>query len=158
MHVDDQVVQPPHARQAGVIGSVQHGARFLQPVAGELRREKLHESLGTDPRPPPEEALVCTPAVGDMVAVIGENRRLLIFPLEQLNEMTRGRGVRLQRYKDGDMSDVRVFSAEDGLTWIDAAGRTFTVKGFSDWLGARAQAGRLPPNGFPKNNRFGFRL
>ncbi len=107
---------------------------------------------------PPEEALICTPAEGDMVAVIGENRRLLIFPLDQLNEMSRGRGVRLQKYKDGDLSDARVFRAEDGLTWIDGAGRTFTVKGFSDWLGARAQAGRMPPNGFPKNNKFGVKM
>ncbi len=102
----------------------------------------------------PDEALVCRPANGDMVAVIGENRKLLIFPREQLNEMSRGRGVRLQKYKDGGLSDAIVFNAEEGLIWKNA-GRTFTVKGFSDWLGNRAQAGRLPPNGFPKSNRFG---
>ncbi len=102
----------------------------------------------------PDEALVCRPANGDMVAVIGDNRKLLIFPREQLNEMSRGRGVRLQKYKDGGLSDAKIFIAEEGLTWKNA-GRTFTVKGFSDWLGNRAQAGRMPPNGFPKNNRFG---
>jgi topoisomerase-4 subunit A len=105
----------------------------------------------------PDEALVCTPAKGDHVAVIGENRKLLIFPAEQLNQMTRGRGVRLQKYKDGGLSDAKTFDAEDGLTWINA-GRTFTVKGFADWLGNRAQAGRMPPNGFPKSNRFGCGL
>lgn len=106
----------------------------------------------------PEEALVCTPVDGDMVAVIGENRRLLIFPLDQLNEMSRGKGVRLQKYKGSDLSDARVFKAEDGLTWTSSAGRTFTVKGFTDWIGVRAQAGRMPPSGFPKNNKFGVKL
>ena len=69
----------------------------------------------------------------------------------------RGKGVRLQRYKDGGISDARVFSIKDGLTWKDSAGRTFTVlkTELRDWLGERAEAGRLPPKGFPKNNRFG---
>ncbi len=102
----------------------------------------------------PDEALICTPVEGDHVAVIGENRKLLIFPAAQLNQMSRGRGVRLQKYKDGGLSDIKTFNAADGLTWQNA-GRTFTVRGFSDWLGNRAQAGRMPPNGFPKSNRFG---
>jgi topoisomerase-4 subunit A len=69
--------------------------------------------------------------------------------------MTRGRGVRLQRYKDGGLSDVKVFKLKDGLTWIDASGRTWTVTELKEWRGTRAQAGRLPPKGFPKTNSFG---
>ncbi len=95
-------------------------------------------------------------AEGDHVAVIGENRKLLVFPLAQTPEMARGKGVRLQRYKDGGLSDARVFALADGLTWKDSAGRTFTVAQpeLAEWMGARAEAGRLPPKGFPKNNRF----
>jgi topoisomerase-4 subunit A len=96
------------------------------------------------------------PAEGDHAAVVGENRKLLVFPLAQVPEMARGKGVRLQRYKDGGLSDARVFSLVDGLTWKDSAGRTFTVgkADLKDWIGARAEAGRLPPKGFPKNNTF----
>jgi topoisomerase-4 subunit A len=105
----------------------------------------------------PEEARVCVPANGDHVGVIGDNRKMLIFPLEEVNEMARGKGVRLQRYKDGGLSDVRVFKKSEGLTWLDPAGRTFTLP-FSElreWVGERAQAGRLAPRGFPKSNKFG---
>src|SRR5499426_3506545 len=75
----------------------------------------------------PEEARICVPADGDTVAVIGENRKMLIFPLEEVNEMARGKGVRLQRYKDGGLSDVRIFKKADGLSWLDAAGRVYTL-------------------------------
>ncbi len=107
--------------------------------------------------PAGQEACLCLPANGDFVACIGENRKLLIFKLSELSEMTRGRGVLLQRYKDGGLSDVRVFAMEEGLTWQDSSGRTWTVRqaDLADWRGARAQAGRLPPKGFPKNNKFG---
>jgi len=103
----------------------------------------------------PDEAVVCVPATGDMVAVVGDNRKLLCFALSEVNEMTRGRGVRLQRYKDGGLGDLRVFSKDDGLTWTDSAGRLYTVTDLRDWLGVRAQSGRLPPKGFPKSNSFG---
>jgi topoisomerase IV subunit A len=105
----------------------------------------------------PEEARVCVPAEGDTVAVIGENRKMLVFPLAEVNEMARGKGVYLQRYKDGALSDVRVFKKADGLTWLDPAGRTFTLpySELLEWLGERAQAGRLAPRGFPKSNKFG---
>jgi topoisomerase IV subunit A len=95
-------------------------------------------------------------AEGDHAACIGENRKLLIFPVAQIPDMTRGKGVRLQRYKDGGISDACVFSLAAGLSWRDAAGRTFRVEKseLRDWLGTRAEAGRLPPKGFPKNNRF----
>jgi topoisomerase-4 subunit A len=105
----------------------------------------------------PEEARVCVPADGDTVAVIGENRKMLVFPLSEVNEMARGKGVRLQRYKDGALSDVRVFKKDEGLTWLDPAGRTFTLpfSELQEWRGERAQAGRLAPRGFPKSNKFG---
>ena len=106
----------------------------------------------------PDEAVVCIPAEGDTLAVIGENRKLLCFPLAEVNEMSRGRGVRLQRYKEGALSDARVFSKSEGLTWLDAAGRNWRVTELRDWMGARAQAGRLPPKGFPKANSFGPRF
>jgi topoisomerase-4 subunit A len=105
----------------------------------------------------PDEARLAVPADGDWVAVVGENRKMLIFPLEEVNEMARGKGVRLQRYKDGGLSDVRVFKKADGLTWLDAAGRVYTLPmaDLAEWIGQRAQAGRLAPRGFPKSNRFG---
>ncbi len=105
----------------------------------------------------PAEACSCVPADGDQVAVIGENRKMLVFALDEVNEMTRGKGVRLQRYKDGGLSDVRVFKKSEGLTWLDPAGRNFTLPygELRDWVGERAQAGRLAPRGFPKSNKFG---
>jgi topoisomerase-4 subunit A len=104
----------------------------------------------------PDEAALLVPCVGDRVAVIGQNRKLLVFPLTQLAEMGRGKGVRLQRYKDGGISDLKTFYAADGLTWMDSSGRTYTkpMEELTDWLGDRATSGRQPPNGFPRNNRF----
>jgi topoisomerase IV subunit A len=107
---------------------------------------------------PPAEAITAVPAEGDMVAAIGENRKMLIFPLEEVNEMARGKGVILQRYKDGGLCDLRVFSKADGLSWLDPAGRTFTLttSELRDWLGQRGQSGRLAPKGFPRSNKFGW--
>jgi topoisomerase-4 subunit A len=104
----------------------------------------------------PATAALVVPAAGDHVAVIGQNRKLLVFPITQLNEMARGKGTRLQRYKDGGLSDAKTFAIADGLTWRDSAGRTFTVARpeLKEWIGNRAEAGRLPPKGFPKSNRF----
>ena len=107
-----------------------------------------------------DEAAVCTPVEGDSVAVIGANRKLLLFPLKDLPEMPRGKGVRLQRYKDGGLADAKTFTKKDGLTYLDAAKRSFTLSSaeLRDWWGARAQAGRLPPRGFPKSGKFGDRF
>ncbi|MGO3930995.1 DNA topoisomerase IV subunit A [Rhodopseudomonas pseudopalustris] len=107
----------------------------------------------------PNEARALT-VVGegsDSVAVIGENRKMLIFPMDQVPEMTRGRGVRLQKYKDGGLSDIATFVSKQGLSWRDSAGREFsaTMKDLAEWRGNRADAGRLPPKGFPKSNKFG---
>ncbi len=99
-------------------------------------------------------ARVCRPAVGDHVAAIGENRKMLVFPLSELPEMARGKGVRLQKYKDGGLSDALVFSLSEGLSWKDPAGRTRSETDLSEWQGARASAGRMAPRGFPRDNRF----
>ena len=104
----------------------------------------------------PDEARAIAVAEGELVAAIGDNRKMLVFPLEQVPEMTRGRGVRLQRYKDGGLSDVKAFKVEEGLSWTDTAGRAFslTLKELADWRGNRADAGRLAPKGFPRSNTF----
>jgi topoisomerase-4 subunit A len=104
----------------------------------------------------PDEARAIAVVEGELVAAIGENRKMLVFSLEQVPEMTRGRGVRLQRYKDGGLSDVKAFKVEEGLSWTDTAGRAFTLtlKELADWRGNRADAGRLAPKGFPRSNTF----
>ena len=106
---------------------------------------------------PGGKVALIVPADGDHAAVIGENRKLLVFPLLQVTEMARGKGVRLQKYKDGGIADAKVFALAAGLTWRDTSGRTWTVSAvdLKDWVGNRGESGRLPPKGFPKNNRFG---
>jgi topoisomerase-4 subunit A len=106
---------------------------------------------------PPDEARAMCIADSEMVATIGENRKLVLFSLDQVPEMTRGRGVRLQRYKDGGLSDIKTFKADDGLSWADSAGRAFTLsmRELADWRGNRADAGRIAPRGFPRSNKFG---
>ena len=105
----------------------------------------------------PDAACAFTVVEGEQVATIGENRKMVIFPLEQVPEMTRGSGVRLQRYKDGSLSDVKTFKAADGLTWIDGGGRTFnlSLKELAAWRGNRSDAGRVRPDRFLTNNKFG---
>ncbi|MDP2734286.1 MAG: DNA gyrase subunit A, partial [Hoeflea sp.] len=104
----------------------------------------------------PDETRLCVPVSGDHVAIIGDNRKMLIFPLKQLPEMSRGKGVRLQRYKDGGVADIRCFAMEDGLTWEDSAGRLHNRKKdeLAEWIADRAQAGRLVPKGFPRSGKF----
>ena len=128
------------------------GRGFVVP-AGELGAEKRTGKQVLNLKPG-EEAALCTPVEGDHVAVVGTNRRLLVFPLDQVPEMARGAGVILQRYKDGALSDVRVFRLAEGLSWKSGE-RVRTETNLRDWLGERAQAGRLPPNGFPRSGKFG---
>ena len=97
---------------------------------------------------------VCRRVAGDHVAVVGENRKLLVFALDELPEMSRGKGVRLQKYKDGGLSDASTFVLADGLSWKDPAGRTRTETDLTEWLAKRATAGRMAPRGFPRDNRF----
>lgn len=125
------------AEEASMIANTRKGKQVLN-VSGDV------------------EAKIFVHADGDMVAVIGQNRKLLVFPADQLPEMARGKGVRLQRYKDGGVSDVKFFKSEEGLTWTDSSGRTYTklFDELMEWRGERAQAGRQPPTGFPRNNKF----
>ncbi len=106
----------------------------------------------------PVRASLTRAVTGDHVAVVGKNRKLLVFPLSELPEMTRGKGVRLQAYKDGGLSDVLCFALEHGLSWKDPAGRTRTVDANElregQYLHKRAGAGRMAPRGFPRDNRF----
>jgi topoisomerase-4 subunit A len=97
---------------------------------------------------------VCKPVTGDSVAVVGENRKVLVFDLDELPEMARGKGVRLQRYKDGGLSDATTFVLADGLSWSDPAGRTRTETALTEWRGKRAGTGRMAPRGFPRDNKF----
>jgi topoisomerase-4 subunit A len=105
----------------------------------------------------PARLKIVAAAQGDHVAIIGENRKLLVFPLSEAPRMARGKGVRMQRYKDGGVSDAKAFAMNEGLSWTDSSSRVFNVASLElkDWLGHRAEAGRLPPRGFPKNNKFG---
>ena len=100
------------------------------------------------------KAAICRPISGDHVAVVGENRKLLVFPFSELPEMSKGKGVRLQRYKDGGMSDAITFALAAGLNWKDPAGRTRSETDLTEWLGQRASAGKMAPRGFPRDNRF----
>jgi topoisomerase-4 subunit A len=152
---DDVVsVFPYHSGRKFIVASTS-GRGFVVPEAdcvANTRKGKQLLNLKAG-----EKAAAINTVEGELVASIGENRKMVVFPIEQVPEMSRGAGVRLQRYKDGALSDVTTFKAGDGLTWIDSAGRSFTMsmKELSDWRGNRADAGRLAPKGFPKNNHFG---
>ena len=139
----------------------QEGARYLVASAAgrgfvveaaDLLAERKggKQVLNTKPG---EEALLCIQADGDHVAIVGTGRKLLVFPLDQVPVLGRGSGVILQRYKDGSLGDAKVFRLADGLTWkLGDKTRTETV--LRDWLGERAQSGRMTPNGFPKSGKF----
>ena len=133
------------------------GKGFVTPgeaILAETRKGKQVVNL----RPGAKVAVV-RPIVegGDAVAVIGENRKMVVFPLGELPELGRGQGVTLQRYRDGGLSDAIAFRFEDGLSWAlgGESGRVRTETDLSPWRAARGAAGRMPPIGFPRNNRFG---
>ncbi len=152
---EDIVSVFPYVAGEKMLVASSDGRGFIAPtdeMIGGTRKGKILLN-----RDLPAEAAIVTPAAGDHVAVIGQNRKLLVFPIDQMPEMARGKGVRLQRYRDGGISDAKVFGKSEGLSWKDSAGRTFTVamRDLREWVGNRAEAGRLPPKGFPKNNKFG---
>ena len=130
------------------------GNGFVVPedeVLGTTRKGKQVLNLKA-----PDRAVALTPVTGELAAAVGQNRRLLIFPLNQVPEMNRGRGVRLQRYKEKGLSDVATFKGADGLTWLDSAGRSFmlSLKELANWRGDRGAAGRIRPDRFLTNNKF----
>ncbi|HTT49670.1 MAG TPA: DNA gyrase subunit A, partial [Pseudolabrys sp.] len=130
------------------------GNGFVVPedeVLGTTRKGKQVLNLKSG-----DKAAALTTVEGELVAAVGENRKMVIFPIEQVPEMTRGRGVRLQRYKEKGLSDVKTFKGADGLTWIDTAGRSFTLtlKELASWRGDRGAAGKIRPDRFLTNNKF----
>jgi topoisomerase-4 subunit A len=130
------------------------GNGFIVPedeVVAQTRKGKQVLNLA-----PGERAALCRAASGDTVAALGENRRLLVFPLSELPEMSRGRGVRLQKYKDGGLSDAQIFDSAVGLRMGGPEGRMRTVADLAPYRGARAQSGSTGLWGLPKNNRFGI--
>lgn len=104
--------------------------------------------------PAKSKAVVCRALTGDKVAIIGQNRKLLIFDVAEISEMKRGQGVTLQKYKNGQMSDLKIFKGEDGLSWPQGENRTRTETDLTYWLGRRGSVGKIPPVGFPRNNKF----
>ncbi len=106
------------------------------------------------------EAAVCRSApaaIGkdDMLASVGDNKKFLVFPAAELPEMSRGKGVVLQKFHDGGLSDAKLFSKREGLTWVDRSGRVQTIDDWKSYVGKRAQAGRIAPKGFPTSRKFG---
>jgi topoisomerase IV subunit A len=130
------------------------GNGFVVPedeVLGTTRKGKQVLNLKA-----PDKAAALALVDGDQAAAVGLNRKIVVFPLNQVPEMNRGRGVRLQRYKEKGLSDVATFKGADGLTWIDSAGRSFTLslKELANWRGDRGAAGRIRPDRFLTNNKF----
>jgi topoisomerase-4 subunit A len=152
---DDLVALVPHRPGATRLVASTAGDGFLvreDDLPAQTRAGKQLLNLA-----PGAVACVFAPAEGDAVAVVGDNRKLLVFGRDELPEMTRGKGVRLQKFKDGGLSDARLFDRAAGLTWRDPAGRTRTVAGaeLEEYVAKRATAGRMAPRGFPRDNRFG---
>jgi topoisomerase-4 subunit A len=152
---DDVVALLVHDPARKLLVAARDGRGFVVAEADVLANTRKGKQVMTVDAP--EEMRLCVSVRGDMVVALGENRKMIVFPLDQVPEMARGKGVRLQKFKDGGIADLRVFAGADGLTWVDSSGRTFvrSMAELKDWIGDRAQAGRLPPNGFPRSNRFG---
>jgi topoisomerase-4 subunit A len=117
-------------------------------LVSSTRKGKIILNVGGD------KLAVCVKVDGDMTASIGTNRKLVIFKTGELPEMARGKGVKIQAFKDGKLLDVKTFAKADGLTWIDSGGRQQSADDWKDWVGKRAQSGRLAPKGFNRNGRF----
>lgn len=128
------------------------GKGFLVDSSDVIAQTKLGKQIlnvtGKD------KALICIVAKGDKVATIGENRKLLIFDLAEIPEMKRGQGVILQRFKDAKLTGVKIFNSLEGLSWQQAGGRTRVEQDITPWLAKRGGSGKIPPVGFPKDNRF----
>jgi topoisomerase-4 subunit A len=147
----DVVALLPHRPGLKLLVAASDGRGFVvaaDEAVAQTRAGKQILNLGEG-----AAARAAAPVLGDTVAAVGENRKLLLFPLSEVPEMARGRGVILQRYKDGGLSDFKVFTLGEGLTWR-RGDQTRTETDLRAWVGTRAQSGRIVPSGFPKNNRF----
>ncbi|MGE5517871.1 MAG: DNA gyrase subunit A, partial [Bacteroidota bacterium] len=141
----------PHKPGRKLLVSSDGGRGFIveeTEVVAQTKAGKMVLNLGDG-----EKATFCLPAEGDAVAIIGSNRKLLVFMAEEIPVMTRGRGVMLQKYRDGGAADIKVFPLAEGLSW-KMGERTRTETDLTPWLGKRASVGRLPPTGFPRSNKF----
>ncbi len=143
-----------HNSERKLLLSSHVGNGFLVPEAEVIANTRKGKQVMNVKAP--DEARHCIPITGDSVAIVGENRKMLVFPLTEIAELARGKGVRLQRYKDGGVADIRIFMMEQGLTWQDASGRSFTRGKLEllEWVGPRATAGRMVPKGFPRSGKF----
>jgi len=144
----------PHAPGGRLLVASSEGRGFVVEADKALASTRAGKQIMTPAKD--ARATHCLPLTGDSVAVVGENRKLLVFPLDEMPEMARGRGVILQRYRDGGMADIRLLTLEEGLSWPMGgdSGRMRTETDLAEWRGKRAQAGRMAPKGFPRNNRF----
>ena len=150
----DVVAAFPYQGDRKFLVASYEGNGFIVPeseVLGTTRKGKQVLNLKA-----PDKATALTVADGELVAAVGENRKMVIFGIDQVPEMTKGRGVRLQRYLQKGLSDITVFRAELGLSWTTGAGRSFTLplRELKEWRGNRADAGKIAPKGFPKSNKF----
>jgi topoisomerase-4 subunit A len=143
-----------HTADAKILVAATDGRGFIVPSNDVLAQTKNGKQiLNVDGS---VEAKLCryVDAADDHIAVIGKNRKMIVFKLDQIPEMSRGRGVTLQKYKDGTLSDAKTFNWKTGLTY-KSRGTDVKTPDLKPWLGERAQAGKLPPNGFPSNSKFG---
>ena len=154
IELDDKVkivdVFPFKAGRKRILAS-KLGYGFLMPEEEALANRKAGKQVLTVDA---AGAAFCMEAVGDQLAVIGDNGKILIFPIEELPEMPRGKGVKLQSYREGGLRDGLSFNAETGAYWIDTAGRRRDWAEWKEWVGRRAGAGKLAPKGFATNKRF----
>ncbi|CAN5481123.1 DNA topoisomerase IV subunit A [soil metagenome] len=150
------VAMLPASRAEKLLVAATDGRGFIVRVADTIAETRKGKTVMT-PRLGAKLKLVRpVPTEADYLAVIGDNRRLLVFPLAEVAELARGQGVQLQRYRDGGLSDVVTFVFAEGLSWAMGgdSGRTRTETDLTAWRAARGAAGRMPPNGFPRDNRF----
>jgi len=154
IELDDKVkivdVFPFKAGRKRILAS-KLGYGFLMPEEEALANRKAGKQVLTVDA---AGAAFCLEAVGDQFAVIGDNGKILVFPIEELPEMPRGKGVKLQAYREGGLRDGLSFNAETGAYWIDTAGRRRDWPEWKEWVGRRAGAGKLAPRGFATNKRF----
>ena len=157
MDADAQIVAlMPYDPQGKLLLAASNGRGFLAEMAeliAETRKGRQVVNLKAGVK---LMVIRAVPPSADHVAVVGENRKLVVFPIAELPVMARGQGVQLQRYRDGSLSDATTFRLEEGLSWTMGgdSGRVRTEKDMGLWRVARGAAGRLPPNGFPRNNKF----
>jgi topoisomerase-4 subunit A len=140
----------PEEKGRRIVASTR-GYGFIVPDAelvSSTRKGKIILNVGD------EELAACVKVAGDMTASIGDNRKMVIFKTDELPEMARGKGVKIQAFKDGGLADIKTFNKAEGFSWIDSGGRQQSNDDWKDWVGKRAQSGRLAPRGFNKSGKF----